>query len=201
MFINLLRRLLADPPQRQVSHAYPSSSLHSSLVLALRRNSQLQESTFCRRERLYGRVVVSLSFRNFVLLLFLLVVLVFSLCNPPTIHAHITILYLDPSMLRKYLKNEFIGRWLPDIHHYTHSSEIELNRFYDRAIGITFLAAKKDFSLASLLFPSSHSPPFVVPTIFPDCRRTRSRPVASTISTDDRNWSDTSASASQAWLT
>lgn len=39
-------------------------------------------------------------------------------------YTHTPLYFIKSSMLRKYLKNESIGRWLPDVHHYTHFSKL-----------------------------------------------------------------------------
>lgn len=67
--------------------------------------------------------------------------------------------FIKSSMLRKYLKNESIGRWLPDVHHYTSRCNICLFHhilFYFKMLKKIYTTVRSCTSSIAVLLDSSY---------------------------------------------
>lgn len=73
----------------------------------------------------------------------------------------LSLYFIRPSMLRKYLKNESIGRSAQYIRNYTHLSKLNELFHLNRAIKVTFFAEyphrRKIFTSSSVVYPFSPS--------------------------------------------
>jgi len=122
--ISLLRRLLSDSPQREFQ-------MLTLLIFALSTRSLPRRIRNCKvyvfelLREYYGRVI-------FVLFLTRISLVVSVLLHIHPRYTHTPLYFIKSSMLRKYLKNESIGRWPPDVHHYTLQIELIVPQLCNR---------------------------------------------------------------------